>query len=247
MTLTNNLEEIGLSKQESIVYLSALKLGNAKASIIAQKSNLKRGAVYYILKLLKEKGFVSETIKSGVQYYSAVSPERILDIIEEEKERKKQAISEVINDLKDIQESSIEKPLIEIYEGYEGFKSIFSKLLEKPKQEFKCFLSADILDYLPHFHEQFRKRRSEKGIKIKTITEKTPTMDEIKKLDKKELRETKYNGKILNNTNILHYVLNDSIVVIKANKKEQLAIYIEEKNLAELYNNIFEEIWKLSK
>jgi len=247
MNIENNLEELGLSKQEAIIYVSALKLGVSKASQIAQKSKIKRGGAYYILKLLREKGFISEVIKSGVKYYSAVSPERILDIIDEEKNRKKEIVDGMIQDLREIQKSAIERPIIEIYEGYEGFKTIFSKLIEKPKQEFKCYMSAKILDYLPHFHEQFRIRRSQKGIKIKTITEKTPFLEDIKKLDKKELRETRFNDSILENTDILHYILDDSVVIIRANKKEQMAIYIKDQNLAKLYKNIFDKEWKESR
>jgi len=247
MSVEGNLEELGLGRQEAKIYVSTLKLGISKASQIAQKSGIKRGGAYYILKLLKEKGFISEVIKSGVQYYSAVSPERILDIIEEEKERKKEIMGEIINDLKDIQKSAIERPTIEIYEGYEGFKTIFSKLVEKPKQQFRCYLSPSILEYLPHFHEQFRKKRSRKGIKIKIITEKTKKLSEIKKLDKEELRETRFNDEILKNTDILHYILNDAVVIIRANKKEQIAIYIKDENLAQLHKNIFEREWKKSK
>lgn len=247
MDIEGNLGELGLSRQEASIYISTLKLGLAKASQIAQKSGIKRGGVYYILKLLKEKGFVSEVIKSGVQYYSAVSPERILDIIEEEKERKKELMKGMISDLKEMQQSAIERPIIEIYEGYEGFKTIFSKLIEKPNQEFRCYMSAGILEYLPHFHEQFRKRRTKKGIKIKVITEKTPQLEEIKKLDKKELRETKFNNDLLKKTNILHYILEDAIIMIRANKKEQIALYIQDKDLIQLHRNIFDKEWKIAK
>lgn len=62
-----SLEKIGLTKQESAVYISALKLGVAKASEIAQKANVKREACYYTLKLLHERGLISEVIKSGVK------------------------------------------------------------------------------------------------------------------------------------------------------------------------------------
>ncbi|MDP4039663.1 MAG: helix-turn-helix domain-containing protein [Candidatus Pacearchaeota archaeon] len=247
MNIEGNLEELGLSRQEANIYVATLKLGVAKASQIAQKSGIMRGGVYYILKLLKEKGYVNEVIKSGVQYYGAVSPERILDIVEEERNRKKEIMKEIIGDLKEMQQSAIERPLMEIYEGYEGFKTIFSKLIEKPKQEFRCYMSADILNYLPHFHEQFRKRRSQQDIKIRTITERTPVIESIKKLDKKELRETRYNDVLLKNTHILYYILDDAVVIIRANKKEQMAIYIKDENLAQLQKNIFEKEWKQSK
>ncbi len=246
MSVEASLEELNLSKQEASIYVTTLKLGTAKASQIAQKSGINRGGVYYILKLLKEKGFISEVVRSGVQYYSAVSPERIMDIIEEEKERKAEVITSIIGDLKEIQLTALERPTIEVYEGYDGFKTIFSKLLEQSNTQFRCYMSPSTLEYLPHFHEQFRKRRTEKGIKIRTITQRTKELVEIKKLDKKELRETRFNDKLLANTDILFYILEDAIVIIKSNKKEQMATYIKDVNLANLHKNIFDKEWKES-
>ena len=247
MEIKHALEDIGLNNQEASVYLTTLKLGVAKASAIAQKTGIRRGGVYYTLKLLKQKGFISEVIKSGVTYYSAASPERILDLIEEERDQKKKTIKDILPELKGLQTTALERPQIEIYEGPEGFKTIFSKLIEKPKQHFSCYLSAHILEYMPYFHTQFRKRRSAKHISIRTITERTPQLEEIKNLDNKERRETRFNNKLFKQSEILYYILDDAIVIIKANKKEQLAIYIKEKNLAHLQKNIFEQLWKPAK
>lgn len=246
MNIESQLEQLDLSKQEAKIYLTTLKLGIAKASQIAQKANVQRGGAYYILKLLREKGFISEVIKSGVQYYSACTPEKILNIIEEERERKISVANSIIGDLKELEKTAIERPSIEIYEGYDGFKTIFSKLLEISNKELRCYLSANILEYLPHFHEQFRKRRVNKKIKIKTITQRTKSLEEIKKLDKQELRETRFNENILKNTEILQYVLDKGIIIIRANKKEQLAIYIKDESYAQLQMNIFDKNWKES-
>ncbi|MBT4174967.1 hypothetical protein HOE07_04795 [archaeon] len=247
MDLEKNLVEIGLTQQEAKIYLITLKLGIAKASQISQKAKIQRGAAYYILKLLKEKGFLIESIKSGVKYYSAINPTRIVEIIEEERKRKLSQIKAILPELKEMKETAIEKPQVEIYEGYEGFKTIFSRLIEEPGQEFNAYLSANILDYLPHFHEQFRKRRSKKRIRIKTITEKTPRLKEIQRLDKKENRETKFLNQLFKDTEGLFYVLKDSVIFIRANKKEQTGLYIKDKNLASLHKNIFDQLWKQAK
>ena len=195
MEIIESLEEIGLSRQEAQVYLNTIKLGDAKASEIAQKTNLQRGAIYYILKLLKEKGFVSEVTRSGIKYYSAASPNRIFQLIEDERRKKLTLLKEISKELKKLSATSLEKPRIEIYEGEEGFKTIFEKLLEKKNQEWRCYLSSEILEYNPIFHIQFRKRRKNNNISIRTITEKNQKMEEIKKLDREN---TAIMGNILN-------------------------------------------------
>jgi sugar-specific transcriptional regulator TrmB len=55
MELITALEKIGLTKQESEVFVAVTKLGVAKASNIAKKCGFGRSAVYYTLSLLHEK------------------------------------------------------------------------------------------------------------------------------------------------------------------------------------------------
>lgn len=246
MTIETSLERLGLSRQEAIVYLSALKLGLAKASDIAQKSKVKREACYYILKLLHEKGFISEVINSGVKHYSAVEPRSILSLIEEEKREKKEALEEVLPELESLQKIALTRPKIEVYEGVGGFKTIVSKLVEKENQEIYAYVPENTLHFLPTFHLQFRRRRKEMKVSMKVITERTTFMEDIKRKDKEELRETRFNNKVMNDIISAYFVLNDAIVIIKANEKEQLGIYIKEESTAELQKKIFEQIWKES-
>lgn len=246
MDMEFNLQKVGLSKQEAKVYLSALKLGVAKASDIAQKADVKREASYYILKMLEEKGFVSEVIKSGVKYYNAIWPKRILEIIEEEKQEKTSTIKEILPELETLQKTALTHPKIEVYEGIEGFKTIVSKLVEKHKHEIYAYVPEKILHFLPTFHLQFRRRRKENRVKIRVITEKTPFMQELKIKDKEEFRETRFNN-IMKNIISACFMLQDAIIIIKANEKEQMGVYIKEENTAQLQRHIFEQIWMTSK
>ncbi|PIN80611.1 hypothetical protein COV11_03710, partial [Candidatus Woesearchaeota archaeon CG10_big_fil_rev_8_21_14_0_10_30_7] len=64
--------------------------------------------------------------------------------------------------------------------------------------------------------------------------------------DKEELRQTKFNDKIMKHISSAYFILPESIVIIKVNEKEQIGVYIKEENTARLQKNIFEEIWKKS-
>ena len=241
------LQKLGLNKQETAVYLNSLKLGLAKASEIAQKSRIKREASYYVLKLLQEKGFISEVIKSGVKYYNAIQPKRILEMVEEKNQQEKEMIKEVLPQLESLQGVALTRPRIEVYEGVEGFKTAVSKLVEKENQEILCYVPEKILHYIPTFHPQFRRRRKERNVKLKVITEKTNFMEDIKKADKEELRETRFNQRMFVEEDSAFYILKDAIIILKMNEKEQLGIYIKEESVAKLQRKIFEEIWKIAK
>ncbi len=248
MDLESNLEKIGLSKQEAKVYISTLKLGVAKASQIAHKSNIKREASYYILKTLQEKGFVSEVIKSGVKYYSAVQPKRILEIIEEEKQQKAETIKDILPELESLQKVALSHPKIEFYEGEAGLKTAASIMTQKENQTIFCYVSESILHLTPHFHPLFRMRRKEKNIRLKVITEETPfIIENIKRKDKEELRETRFNDQIIHGMDVSFYILSEGIIILKANQKEQLGIYIKDSDTAKLQKHIFDTIWKISK
>ncbi|MBS3083696.1 hypothetical protein J4423_02730 [Candidatus Pacearchaeota archaeon] len=246
MDLELQLQRIGLGKQEASVYLASLKLGLAKASEIAQKSRIKREACYYVLNSLQEKGFISEVIKSGVKHYSAIQPKRILEIIEEEKDEKKQTINEILNELDSLQQSALTHPKIEIYESIEGLKNVFSLLIQQKNQIICSYVPSNIIELLPFFSLQFRHKRKENNVYLKVITEESTITKELKKKDKEELREIRFNDSIVKGMNTAIYIQERALIIIKANKKEQIGIYINQEDIAKLQCKIFDKIWKES-
>jgi sugar-specific transcriptional regulator TrmB len=240
-------QKIGLTKTEARVYLSNLRLGTSKASEIAQKSGIKREASYYILKLLQEKGFISEVIKSGVKYYTTIDPKRLIGMIEEEKQRKSQAIKEILPELESLKKTTLTMPKIELYEGLEGLKTAASILVQKKNKEIYCYFPERPLHYVTYFHPQFRRKRREMNVRLKVIAEKTPFMlEDVKKKDKEELRETRFN-EIVCGMDSAYYIMNDGVLILKANDKEAFGIYLKEESTAQMQRKIFEQIWKLSK
>lgn len=236
------LEKIGLSRQEAKVYLNTLKLGVAKASEIARKSNINREASYYILKLLQEKGFISEVIKSGVKYYNAINPKRILELLEEKNRQKKEALNEIMPQLESLQKIAITRPKIEVFEGMDGFKTIVGKIVEKHNSIIYAYVPEKTLHFLPTFHLQFRRRRRENKIHLKMITNNSKYMREFKRKDKEELRETKFFD-FMRFYDSAYFVLPKAIIVIKANEKEQIGIYIQEESTAKMQKKVFEQLW----
>ncbi|MGV8169093.1 MAG: TrmB family transcriptional regulator [Candidatus Nanoarchaeia archaeon] len=247
MELENGLEKLGLNKQESKIYLASLKLGLAKASEIASKANINREASYYVLKKLQEKGYISEFIKSGVKYYSSASPKRLFELIEEDKNEKTRIIEDMLPNLEDLKKISLEQPKVEFFQGIEGIKSVVSKIFETKNQEICAYVPEKIFFLTTNtFSEQFRRKRKENNLKLKVITERTKLMTLMKKDDKKELRETRFND-IITKSDALCYILKDALIIIKADEKNQLGIYIKEESTAKLQRKIFEQMWKESK
>ena len=63
------LERIGLTRNESLVYLTLLRNGTSKTGEILKKSGLNSGKIYEILDSLEKKGMVSESSINNIKRY----------------------------------------------------------------------------------------------------------------------------------------------------------------------------------
>ena len=74
-----NLELIGLGKNESKTYIALVKLGSASASQISKQAEVHRVNIYDTLEKLQKKGLIASTIKSNKKYFEATHPKIIED------------------------------------------------------------------------------------------------------------------------------------------------------------------------
>lgn len=242
--MENSLKSLGLSEKEINIYLSCLKLGSSKASEIASYVKIERQASYYILKLLMKKGFVSETIKSGVQYYEVANPKTLLQKIEEEKKIKEEAIKEIVEEQKKLKNVAIPKAKVSWYEGVEGFKTIIRDMLEVEDKELYSYNPEKVIKFIPLFLESYALKRKEKKIKTKIISEETAFLKEEKKKGKEKLREIKFLDEIMKGKDYGLAIAKDKVIFVRVTEKEQIGIKIEDESFAELQKNIFNLLWE---
>ena len=89
------LMDLGLSQNESKIYISLLETGSTSATKIAQKSGVHRVNVYDSLTKLKEKGLVSELSSEGKKNYQASPPQALKNILKEKEIRLNKIIPEL--------------------------------------------------------------------------------------------------------------------------------------------------------
>ena len=242
--MENSLKSLGLSEKEIKIYLACLKLGSSKASEIASYIKIERQASYYILKLLMKKGFISETIKSGVQYYEVSNPKTLLQKIEEEKKIKEEAIKEIIEEQKKLKNVAIPKARVSWYEGVEGFKTILREMLEVEDKELYSYNPEKVIKFIPIFSESYALKRKERKIKTKIISEKTDFIKDEKKKGKEKLREIKFLDEIMKDKDYGLAIAKDKVIFVRVTEKEQIGIKIEDESFAELQKNIFNFLWE---
>lgn len=238
--IETSLENFGLTHKEIKVYLAALKLKSATVQEIAEKAGSERTYTYQILKLLKEKGLVSYTIRSGKKFFEATNPKKLLEISKE----RQQEIEKAMPELEEIYQSSVKKPVIEIYDKKEGIKTILQKLLQSGKKEYLGIGNhTKFEEYFNFYADVFVKRRIENEISSKLILEKSKETDKLSKTNKEELRELKV-FKDLENTKSEIWTYGDKTILFTLVENEPIGIEIENKEIAELLKIIFGMLWK---
>ncbi|MDD5098567.1 MAG: helix-turn-helix domain-containing protein [Candidatus Pacebacteria bacterium] len=238
----SQLKEIGLSSEESKIYIACLELGTSKAAAISNRTNLPRTTIYGILSRLISLGFVSYVIKSGVKYFEAVDPEKLISKLNEKSYRFKLLIPE----LKKIKNSVTEKPKIEVYEGKEGIKSVYEDMLKINKPIYGYGTTKLLFNFLEFYIPNYIKRRAKLGIKFFIITEESEEARLMRKNDKKELRKTRFSN-IIKNMATVTYIYNDKVAIIHISKQHPIGMIIENEDISKTQKIIFDHLWKIAK
>lgn len=240
ITAIEALESYGFSKKEIKIYLTILQLGNTTANEISKKSQINRSTTYDILKSLIEKGICSKTTIEKTSHYQVITPEKLIDDLEEKKQKIKDALAE----FKIIQKTTTTKPQIKIFEGKSGFKTILTDVLNtnKPIQVISTSKVFDVLMYeFPHYIEERKKKR----IFAQVIQEESKQTKQLQKKDSQELRETRSLKNF--NTDSMIWIYGNKVSTIKLIKNEIICINIMDETLAKDQKAIFEILWNNSK
>ena len=167
--IKETLKEIGLGREELDVYLVMLKIGSNLASKISKETKINRSHIYQLLDRLIEKGFVSYVIKENRKYFSAVNPRKIIEIIKE----KENKLKNILPTLLKITSIDKGKPIVEIFEGKEGIKTILNDILKVRGEWLGFGSSGKGKEIFPFFAEHWEKERVQLKIYLRGILDKS--------------------------------------------------------------------------
>lgn len=130
---TKQLEELGLTKNEAIVYLFLLKKGETTTGSIIKETQIVNSQVYETLNSLIARGLVSYNVQKNGKHFSACDPKKFIEL----EEVRKKKVQELIPGLLDLKNSEQKDTITAVYEGYEGFKTAFKKIIDDcpPRRE----------------------------------------------------------------------------------------------------------------
>lgn len=242
------LEKIGLTKNESRVYMTLLQLGTAKTGSILKASGLNSGKIYEILDGLKKKGLVSESNVNRVKEFTAAPPKGILEYIEKKKEtlkQEEQIIREMLPRLEAVRKTRQIGVKAITYTGLKGMKAAFDECLEdmKPGEENLVMGATGNKDNkFNSMLVKIQKRRIERKIKSRMIfSEQSLYFQSYIPLPYTEARVLK------GFTPVAVDVFGEDKVLILNYAEPCSCTLIYDKNTATSFRHFFEQLWKIAK
>lgn len=239
-----DLEKIGLTKNEAKVYFALLELGLTSITALVKKTNLHKQIIYDNLERLQEKGLVSYVIKANRRYFNAVSPEKLMDFFEEQKQeinKKEKIAKEILPELITLKEKAKEKQLASIYQGKKGIKSILESILKQKGEVLVYGAEGRFKETFGHYWTNYNKRREKLKIKGKIIYN-----EKLKgKREKLKLVQIKYIPKEFESP-ATTWIFGDKVAIILW-EEVPFAVLIESKEITKAYRSYFSLLWKLAR
>jgi sugar-specific transcriptional regulator TrmB len=229
------LEDIGFSKNESIVYLTVLRLGSCTATEITKESNIHRSNVYDALESLIKKGCIAYVFKKDVKHFEATNPENLSNILKE----KQVALSVILPQLLEKKKTQ-QNMSVNIYEGYTNLKKMFNHFVDKGGEYLSYGVPMQLPEKLRSWLDWHHKHRISKKVPIKLIFDAS-AKERAKVVNKIELAEAKYFTEKFEAT-VTTEISGDEVLIILWSENP-LTINIKCKEIADSYKNYFNLLW----
>lgn len=248
--MEETLQQIGLTPEETEIYLFLINNGTKSAAQIGKGTKVKRTYVYRIVQNLIDKGLATQGKQGRTTVFSPNSPDHLLTLASRKKQQAEQAeaaVERVLGTLKKQFTTVDSKPLVTTYQGIEGIRKIYKDILEEGK-DILLFRSNydDKRDDIDEIVMNQLKLQVEKKIHVRTITPLEPTTKETYLYRDKERLVTRHivtNRKYELPSQIIVY--GDKVAIISL-KSEIIATLIDNKDIAETFTQLFELLWKVS-
>lgn len=239
-----DLNSLGLNKEEIKVYLAVLELGGGFVSTIAKKAKVNRVTCYNTLSNLVKKGLLTFSNHKNIRFYSPEPPQVILNDFENKYETAKKVLPELLS----LQNSSAFTPKIKYYEEKENMTSIFEDMLQT-KSEILGYTNLNPLSELfPELLKKFGTNLIEKKIKARLLTPyEAENIKFIKTFFKEAIDKNFLEILCVNSKQFLFkngvFFYDDKTAIISYDKKELLGVIIESAVNTQTQKAIFDLAW----
>ena len=246
----NTLIDLGLSRNESKIYVSLLETGASTITKIADASGIHRVNIYDSLKRLQERGLVGQLQRNGSKFYQAAPPVALRNIIRE----KEIKLEQIMPQLELSKSLAGVVPEVQTYVGFDYVRNMFLHFLELNKDIFSMNVPQYVLDQMSihgmpgkYFQEEIHKRRIQQKQMMYHIYHQD-AMERIKFLNTLPYTEARYfNTKPENH--VTTTICGDEVYIkiFFPSGDKPVIIFIKNSQVADTYRSQFLSLWKMAK
>jgi len=239
-----NLEKLGLNKNEAKVYLALLYKGQATAAELVKSIGVHRNIVYDNLEKLMDKGLVS-SVNDTKRIFIAQKPSAIIEFLESKKSTIDKEIvlaKDIIPNINKILASNNTKQETYIFRGIGGVKKVLGEIVQV--KESWCIgitnESVRILGeaYWKNYNLKKKESKTEEWLlwnsdyKDSSIGKNSKSHHKILPKELDQVTET--------------IMWNDKVAIF-VYSSQPIVIVMENKDIFKMYKAHFDFLWKLSK
>ncbi|MEI6221615.1 MAG: helix-turn-helix domain-containing protein [bacterium] len=243
----------GLDVQEATTYLKMLTTGPSSVLKIAATTNMDRMTTHRVIQRLVGKKLIGTMIKGKRHLYFSNKPESLAMLFEDQEESlrlKRKHFQEVFPQLAMLHSQGQHKPLLNYYEGEEGFreviKLILTEMVHAQEKVFRVYTTQHrmINKFIYRAYPLYYKKKREYKLSAKVISHESfkyklrdYERDEEQAIERRLIPE-----KFAFSSN--HYLLDKTIILISFEDDYCRAVTIENMEYLSSQKQIFDFVWQ---
>ncbi len=245
------LGELGLNKEQSLVYESLLKNGLMPARVVAQKSGVKRSLAYKILEQLISLGLVEKRDNIGkITLFFPAHPGKLREFLQKREEAIKTAeaslggiMGKMVSDFNLLSG----KPNVQFYEGPEGMKKVLEDSLSAESEIYSYSDVISVQQYIPTLNTEYMAKRTKFNVKKKILFfDSKEARALLPKIYKPDITEYKFIPFKTEPPHTVMQMYDKKVSYITLAKEQMIGVIIEDANIYSLHKYLFEHQWSTS-
>lgn len=241
--LLDILHKIGLSENESAVYLASLQLGPAKVAQLARASDVKRTTIYPVVETLRRRGLIREKIDGLKTLYVAENPDRLENILAE----RHKEFQSLFPEFQALYNLDGDQSIIKYYDTEEGLRNVYRELLSELRNGDDYYVIGDPERYdtsNESFFKDFIQKRVRINLNAKVLLTDSDLAKEYKKFERNFGEEVRIlPSEVKLDVNV---VITDKKVIIHQIIAPHITMVIENKSVVQMQKILFELLWSKS-
>jgi sugar-specific transcriptional regulator TrmB len=244
--MRSKLQELGLSNAQIDVYITILRLGEAKAGSIQKEVTISSSNIYIALEKLLEQGFISFIVKNKIKHYYPTDPKNLSEVIKKQKtdlKHKENVIESLIPEIASIKQETQVLQNAQVFIGLKGLDAAYGELLKDGKKDDKLnFFYTHDGENIEEVQQYFAK--TEQGGRYNTSNMRGVVSKEYEPYLKKRKASYPYKTTSFPIPSNLNTYNNKTLIISWG--KQVVSFLITSKEITKTFNDLFEEVWEKS-